>query len=94
MNLTRKEMFASNLALAKQHLLQVLSDPTAYDWIPEGAHVIVLPLGKPRVFAANMRFAQELARKGDGQPIILLPERKRVSARKRTRAQMVNLEAA
>lgn len=93
MNMTRSEMFRSNLALTKQHLLQVLSNPTDYDWIPEGAHVIVLPIGKPRLFAENMRFAQELARKGDGQPIILLPERKRVAARKRTRVQMVNVEA-
>lgn len=94
MNMTRAEMFRENLALTKQHLLQVLLNPAEYDWIPEGAHVIVLPANKPRLFAENMRFAQELARKGDGQPIILLPEPIRAPTRKRARLQTAKVRTA
>lgn len=93
MSMSRAEMFRSNLALAKQHLLHVLQDPAEYAWIPEGAHVIVLPVGKPRLFAENMRFAQELARKGDGKPIILLPELRPIATHKRVRTQTAKVGA-
>jgi len=84
MNLTRAEMFHGNLALTKQHLLDLLADPTRFDWIPDGAHVIGLPIDNRKLFEANMKLAHRLALKGDGQPIILLTETsKRKVARKK-----------
>lgn len=90
MNLTRAEMFRGNLALTKQHLLDVLADPTRFDWIPDGAHVIGLPLDNRKLFEANMKLAHRLALKGDRQPIILLPEpAKRRVARKKPAVKTV-----
>lgn len=74
MTLTRAELFHGNMSLTKQHLLDVLTHPDRFDWIPNGAHVIGLPQNDRKLFEANMKLAHRLALKGDGQPIILLPE--------------------
>ncbi len=83
MTLTRAEMFHGNMALTKQHLLDLLAQPERFDWIPDNAYVIGLPLNDRKLFEANMKLAHQLALRGDGQPIILLPEAgKRKAARK------------
>ena len=74
MTMTRTELFHGNMALTKQHLLDVLAHPDRFDWIPDGAHVIGLPQNNRKLFEANMKLAHRLAQNGDGQPIILLPE--------------------
>ncbi len=79
----RADLFHKNIGLTKQHLLDVLAHPDRYDWIPNGAYVIGLPKNDRELFEANMKLAHRLALKGEGRPIILLPEAtKRVSARK------------
>ncbi len=70
-------MFRENLKLARLHLMDVIEQPDQYDWIPEGAHVLGLPLNDRELFDANMKLAQQLALAGDGVPIILIPERAR-----------------
>lgn len=81
--MTRAELFHGNVALTRQHLLDVLAHPEGCDWIPDGAYVIGLPKNDRELFEANMKLAHRLALKGNGQPIILLPEIvKRVSVRK------------
>jgi hypothetical protein len=79
----RADLFHENIGLTKQHLLEVLAHPDRYDWIPDGAYVIGLPKNDRELFEANMKLAHRLALKGEGRPIILLPEViKRVSVRK------------
>ncbi len=76
-------LFHKNIGLTKQHLLDVLAHPDRYDWIPDGAYVIGLPKNDRELFEANMKLAHRLALRGEGCPIILLPEvAKRVPARK------------
>ena len=88
MTLTRADLFHGNMALTKQHLLDVLAHPDRFDWIPDGAYVIGLPQNDRELFEANMKLAHRLALKADGQPIILLPEVvKRKGARSRARAK-------
>jgi hypothetical protein len=72
--MTRAKLFHGNIALTKQHLLEVLAHPDHFDWIPDGAHVIGLPQKNRALFEANMKLAHRLAAKHDGHPIILLPE--------------------
>jgi hypothetical protein len=72
--MNRTELFHGNIALTKQHLLDVLAHPDRFDWIPDGAHVIGLPQNNRALFEANMKLAYRLASKNDGHPIILLPE--------------------
>ena len=81
------DLFHKNISLTKQHLLDVLAHADRYNWIPDGAYVIGLPMNDRELFEANMKLAHRLALKGDGRPIILLPEvAKRASVRK-TRAK-------
>ena len=88
MTLTRAELFHGNMALTKQHLLEVLAHPARFDWIPDGAHVIGLPQNDRKLFEANMKLAHRFALKGDGQPIILLPEFvRRKTAKTKARAK-------
>ncbi len=88
MTFTRAELFHGNLALTKQHLLDLLAHPDRFNWIPDGAYVIGLPKNDRSLFEENMKLAHRLALKGDGQPIILLPElAKRRSARSKVRAK-------
>ncbi|MBI5651045.1 MAG: hypothetical protein HZC40_11475 [Chloroflexi bacterium] len=83
MTQTRAEMFHKNLGLTRQHLLDVLAHPERFDWIPDNAYVIGLPKNDRALFEANMKLAHRLALKGDGRPIILIPEMAhRVVARK------------
>ena len=84
MKLTRADLFRGNMALTKQHLLDILANPDRFDWIPDGAYVIGLPQDNRELFEANMKLAHQLALKGDGQPIILLPE---IAKRKATRSK-------
>ncbi len=93
MTLTRAEMFRGNLALTKQHLLDVLADPTPFEWIPNGAHVIGLPLDNRKLFEANMKLAHRLALKCDDQPIILLPEKTRRKVTRKKSAVKANHSA-
>jgi|GEM_PF-2006282 len=72
--MNRAELFHGNIALSKQHLLDVLAHPDRFDWIPDGAYVIGLPQKNRALFEANMKLAHRLAAKHDGHPIILLPE--------------------
>ena len=87
--MTRAELFHGNIALTKQHLLEVLAHPDRFDWIPDGAYVIGLPQNNRALFEANMKLAHRLASKNDRHPIILLPEiAKRIVTRQtRTRAR-------
>ena len=82
MTMTRADLFHANMALTKQHLLDVIAHPSNFDWIPNGAHVIGLPQNNRALFEENMKLAHRLALKKDGQPIILLPEVKRRTSRK------------
>ncbi|MFQ6057878.1 MAG: DUF5647 family protein [Anaerolineae bacterium] len=74
MTLTREEMFERNLALAKKRLLHMIENPEEIEAIPAGAHVINLPKDDPELLEANLALAIELARNGDGRPIVLIPE--------------------
>ncbi len=74
MTLTREEMFQRNLALTKKRLLHVLRNPSALQPIFPGAHVINLPQDDPELLGANLALAMELARRGDGRPIVMIPE--------------------
>ncbi len=88
MTFTRADLFHGNMALTKQHLLDLLAHPDRFDWIPDGAHVIGLPRNDRTLFEENMKLAHRLARKGDGQPIILLPElTRRRAVRSKVRAK-------
>ena len=84
MTMNRADSFHNNMALTKQHLLDVLAHPDRFDWIPDGAYVISLPQNNRELFEANMKLAHRLALKGNSQPIILLPEvvKRRVSRNK------------
>lgn len=70
----RADLFHKNIGLTRQHLVDVLAHPDRYDWIPDGAYVIGLPKNDRDLFEANMKLAHRLALKGEGRPIILLPE--------------------
>jgi len=89
MTLTRAELFHGNMTLAKQHFLDVLSHPDRFDWIPDGAYVIGLPQNDRNLFEANMKLAHRMALKGDGQPIILLPQVAKRKSLRRTRAKVI-----
>ena len=61
MTFTRAELFHGDLALTKQHLLDVLAHPDRFDWIPDGAHVIGLPQNNRGLFEENMKLAHRIA---------------------------------
>ena len=84
--MTRAELFHENIALTKQHLLDVLTHPDHFDWIPDGAYVIGLPQNNRALLEANMKLAHRLASKNDGHPIILLPEVAKRAATRPARA--------
>jgi len=74
MTLTREEMFKRNLALTKKRLLRALENPRVLQPIVPGAHVINLPQNDPELLRANLAMAMELAKRGDGRPIVMIPE--------------------
>jgi len=92
--MNRAELFHGNIALTKQHLLDVLAHPDRFDWIPDGAYVIGLPQNNRGLFEANMKLAHRLASKNDGRPIILLPEVSKRTATRPARAWARRTRAA
>ena len=74
MNLTKEEykrLFKKNIDLTHTHLLNVLKDPSILEQIPEGAHVILIPLDDEWQIKKNMELAEENVKKGE--VVLLMP---------------------
>ena len=74
MTLSPEKMFEHNLDLTKQRLLEEISNPEAFDWIPQHARIINLPNDEPELLRANLELAFKLVREQKGYPVVLIPE--------------------
>ncbi len=53
--MTKRQQFEANLELSRVLLQRLLQDPAHLEQIPEGAHLVILPLDDPALFRANLR---------------------------------------
>jgi hypothetical protein len=76
MSPTKEQTMERNLSMAETHLLRILERPQLLNGIPDGAHVVLLPVNDQELLETNLKAVNHLVRKmsGDGsrEPVILV----------------------